>query len=251
MFATCLPETHETHDSAARASAAATPPAHLYRGPDRRQARDHWAHAVFDELDFGVLLLSPLGDVLYANRVARAELAGEHPLRLSERMLKARDVHDAAALQTALDNASRRDLRRLLAIGTAGHRTCISIVPLGAARRDGGILMMLARRETGPSLAVDAFARSQGLTPAETRVLIALCQHVPPREIARRCGVEISTVRSQIGSIRQKTGASNIRALIGQVSGLPPLMSVLGRLMQHEAAEAVDATPAGAQFAAA
>jgi DNA-binding CsgD family transcriptional regulator len=111
--------------------------------------------------------------------------------------------------------------------------------------------MMLARREPGPSLAVDAFARSQGLTAAETRVLISLCQHVPPREIARRCGVEISTVRSQIGSIRQKTGASNIRALIGQVSGLPPLMSVLGRLMQHEAAEAADAAPAGAQFAAA
>jgi len=35
------------------------------------------------------------------------------------------------------------------------------------------------------------------------------------------------------------------------VSGLPLLMSVLGRLMQHEAAEAVDAAPAGAQFAAA
>jgi hypothetical protein len=40
-------------------------------------------------------------------------------------------------------------------------------------------------------------------------------------------GVAFSTVRTQIGNIRQKTGAPSIRALVQQVAVLPPLMGVL------------------------
>ena len=46
-------------------------------------------------------------------------------------------------------------------------------------------------------------------------------------EAAAELGVGIATVRSQIGSIRQKTGAQNIRALVRQVAVLPPLMGAL------------------------
>jgi hypothetical protein len=39
--------------------------------------------------------------------------------------------------------------------------------------------------------------------------------------------VGLSTIRTQIGSIRLKTGASSIRALVRQVALLPPLVSAL------------------------
>jgi DNA-binding CsgD family transcriptional regulator len=41
--------------------------------------------------------------------------------------------------------------------------------------------------------------------------------------------VAISTVRTQIGNLRLKTGAQSIRALVRQVAVLPPLMCALRR----------------------
>ena len=49
----------------------------------------------------------------------------------------------------------------------------------------------------------------------------------PPGEIASGLGVAVSTVRTQIGNLRLKTGAGSIRALVRQVAVLPPLVSVL------------------------
>ncbi len=58
-------------------------------------------------------------------------------------------------------------------------------------------------------------------------MLIALCDGVPPAVAAAQHGVAISTVRTQIGSIRAKTGAASIRDLIHKVASLPPLMTAL------------------------
>ena len=45
--------------------------------------------------------------------------------------------------------------------------------------------------------------------------------------IAERQGVGLATIRTQIGSVRAKTGAASIRALVRQVAMLPPLVSAL------------------------
>ncbi|MFY9510464.1 MAG: helix-turn-helix transcriptional regulator, partial [Rubrivivax sp.] len=91
---------------------------------------------------------------------------------------------------------------------------------------DGGAatMLLLGRRELAEGTAVTGFARSHGLTPAETRVLQALCAGVPPARIADEQGVRISTVRTQIGNLRDKTGARSIRALVRMVSVLPPTL---------------------------
>ena len=109
-------------------------------------------------------------------------------------------------------------------------------------------LLMLGKRQVCESLSVQGFARSHGLTPAETRVLVPLCQGVPPGEVAEMLGVGIATVRSQIGSIRQKTGAESIRALVGQVAMLPPLMGVLRGGMPHDAARLAARRPGEAEI---
>ena len=66
-----------------------------------------------------------------------------------------------------------------------------------------------------------------GLTGAETRVLEQLCAGTEPLRIAALHGVEISTVRTQITCIRQKTGAGDITALVMRVAQLPPMVSAL------------------------
>jgi DNA-binding CsgD family transcriptional regulator len=88
------------------------------------------------------------------------------------------------------------------------------------------VLLMLGKRRVCEALSVDAYARSHGLTLAEARVLERLASGEAPCQAAQVLGVAISTVRTQIGQIRQKTGARSIRALLREIATLPPLMGV-------------------------
>lgn len=232
MFATAFADRSEPRSLPAHDRPTFT---HRYAGPERRAQRD-WLAATLDELDYGMLLLADEGYVLHVNHAARLELDGAHPLQLVGRELRARHPHDVVALHTALQNAAQRGLRKLLTLGDGAHRACVSVVPIGAGQATGEAttLLMLSKRQMCESLSVQGFARSHGLTPAETRVLVALCQGTPPADVAAELGVGIATVRSQIGAIRQKTGAESIRALVQQVAVLPPLMGVLRQALAHD-----------------
>jgi len=204
------------------------PQAHSYSGPERRTGRA-WLAATLDEVDFGMLLLTDTDHVVHANHAARIELDGEHPLQLFGQVLRARHSHDVPALHGALHNAAHRALRKLVTLGEGARRVSVSVVPIGDAQHpgDGATLLMMSKRKTCESLAVQGYARSHGLTGAETRVLMLLCQGLPPACVASDLGVGIATVRTQIGSIRAKTGATSIRELVRQVAVLPPLVGAL------------------------
>jgi DNA-binding CsgD family transcriptional regulator len=66
-------------------------------------------------------------------------------------------------------------------------------------------------------------------------VLEALSAGLHPGEIATRHGVGISTIRSQIGSIRSKTRSDSISALVRQVAVLPPLVGALRSMTEFGA----------------
>jgi DNA-binding CsgD family transcriptional regulator len=186
-----------------------------------------WPAAALDEIDYGLILLDGEDRVAHINHAGRAELDSGHPLQLNGRMLQPPRAQDAAALREALAAARQRGLRRLIPLGTGPHRTNVSVVPLPTPVDPGATLLMLGKRNVCEPLSVHGFARCHGLTAAETRVLVELCEGTPPCEIASGLGVAISTVRTQIGNVRLKTGAASIRALVRQVAVLPPLMGVL------------------------
>ncbi len=203
-----------------------------YEGPERRFATSlawQWLVAMVDEVDYGLVMLSEQGLVLHSNRTARQELDASHPLRLRSSRLTACDGNDALALNAAIKDAAERNLRRLLTLGPAEQRVSLSIVPLARLGSDerAAVLVILGKRQLCAELAVQAFARSHGLTASETRVLAALYEGMSPGRIAERHGVALCTVRTQIGSIRLKTGAASIRDLLRQVATLPPLLGVL------------------------
>ena len=203
-----------------------------YHGPERRtvHARSkHWLAATLDEIDYGMLLLTDEVQAIHVNHAARAELDATHPLQLLGRELRARCPQDVAPLADALHAAAHRGLRKLLTLGEGAQRVSVSVVPLSLpdAASEPVTLVMLGKRQVCEVLSVQGFAHSHGLSAAETRVLAALCSGVPPMRIAAQLGVAISTVRTQIGNIRLKTGAASIRALVQQVAVLPPLMGVL------------------------
>jgi DNA-binding CsgD family transcriptional regulator len=188
-----------------------------------------WYELMLDEIDYGVLLLGGDAQVLHLNHAARCELDAQHPLQLLGRQLRARDAADVVRLHDALHAACERGLRRLLMLGQDGHRVAVAIVPLraGGAGDAAATQLSMGKRQMCGGLGVQWFARSHELTLAETRVLEALSAGLQPNDIAARHGVGISTIRSQIGSIRAKTRSDSIGALVRQVAVLPPLVGAL------------------------
>jgi DNA-binding CsgD family transcriptional regulator len=224
---------HASHGAHAAGHAAAGLQARVgYNGPERRSGSSlltRWLAQMIDEIDYGMLLLSADAQLLHANHAARAELDAGHPLQLLGRTLRARLAQDVAPLHDALA-AAQRGLRRLLTVGGGTQRVSVAVVPLGALGDAGdraATLVVLSKRELCEALSVHWYARAHGLTQAETRVLEGLCRGLQPREIAQAHGVELSTVRTQVGQIRAKTGADSIRGLVAQVARLPPLLSAL------------------------
>jgi DNA-binding CsgD family transcriptional regulator len=196
---------------------------------DDAPALGRWYEMMLDEIDYGVLLLGSESQVLHINHAAHCELDAQHPLQLLGRQLRARDAGDVVRLHDALQAATQRGLRRLLMLGQDGHRVAVAVVPLRTGGPDGQAATQLSmgKRQMCGGLGVQWFARSHDLTLAETRVLEALSEGLQPNDIAARHGVGISTVRSQIGSIRSKTRSDSIGALVRQVAVLPPLVSAL------------------------
>ncbi len=182
---------------------------------------------MLDEIDYGMLLVDATGEVLYTNHAARRELDHDHPLQLSGKQLVTAVSGEAGLLQDAL-TAAHRGLRKLLTLGSGVQLVAISVVPLNEPGLPAGAtLLVLGKRNVCEQLSVQGYARAVSLTPAETRVLEMLCAGVQPAEIATRQGVAVSTVRTQIGSIRAKTSAKSIRELVRQVAVLPPLVGAL------------------------
>lgn len=188
-----------------------------------------WFGSMLDEIDYGMVLLDDRLEVLHANHVALQELDEHHPLRIAGSALRAKRLGDQAVLNEALQSAADRGLRRLLQVGESPHLVNVAVVPLAPAGigHAAAMLVMLGKRVVCGELAVQWFARNHALTHAETRVLLALCDGREPSDIACAQGTSLHTVRTQISSVRAKTGASNIRSLLRQVAMLPPLVSAL------------------------
>ncbi len=192
-----------------------------------------WFALILDQIDYGIVAVDGDGRLLHANRAARHELQGRHPLRIDRRQVCARRADDQSHLERAVVGASARGLRSLLTLGDAEGGASVAIVPIPAAgpaaggTPRGAALLVVGRQAVCEELSAQGFARSHGLTLAEAQVLQRLCGGAQPNEIATLQCVAVSTIRSQIVSIRSKTGARNIGALVRQVAALPPLVSAL------------------------
>jgi DNA-binding CsgD family transcriptional regulator len=192
----------------------------------------HWYAAMLDHVDYGMLLVRNDGSLIHMNCVAREALSDEHALFADHQRIGARRTDDAQRLADALAGAAR-GLRRLLTLGGPACSSSVAVIPLPAT--DGAAepvtLLVLGKRRVCEDLSVQMFARIHDLTPGEGDVLTALCGGDKPSAIARRRGVALSTVRSQVANIRIKTRAGSVAALVRQVSALPPIVPALQGMM--------------------
>ena len=89
------------------------------------------------------------------------------------------------------------------------------------------MLAILGKERVCGPLATHWFGRQHRLTPAESNVLRELLSGLPPRTIAERNGVALSTVRTHIASILDKTASRNVRQLLLSAATLPSVVPVV------------------------
>jgi DNA-binding CsgD family transcriptional regulator len=208
-----------------------------YSGPERRTSNaslTRWLMLMLDEMDHGLLLVNAAGALRHANQLALQELGRGTNLQLVNGRVQAHHSEEQTSLTQALID-SARGRRCLLNLGHNGDALPVAVVPMPAAQQDGEslALLMLGKRHSCEALTVDFFARTKGLTGAEANVLQALCSGLRPKEVARQFGVAVSTVRSQISSIRTKTHTASIQDLVNRVAVLPPITPVMKAPLSH------------------
>jgi DNA-binding CsgD family transcriptional regulator len=195
------------------------------RSPDGADGRlCHLLIRALDEVDYGVALLRADGHVLHMNDAARRRLEAGLGLALSGACLYARHAHAAARFADALRAAAQAGSRCMVDVGNGEGEAeeLVALVPM-----EPHVAALLLGRTGHEDLAIEHFAHMHHLTPAEGRVLAALNAGASPTAIALAQGVKLSTVRSQIGAIREKTGAPSIMGLLRLVAGLPPMVNAL------------------------
>lgn len=183
---------------------------------------------VFDEIDYGMLLLDGQGRILHANHLARHELAQRRLLRACSGSLMGNTPEHSERIQQALD-AALRGQRRLVLMREGDRDLSMAFTPLSHPLEDDvpTVLVVLSRQNVCDNLAVRMFARALALSPTEEVVLLALCRGLDINEIAAENGVAVSTIRSQIKTLREKAGASSIRRLLQRINSLPPVVPAL------------------------
>jgi DNA-binding NarL/FixJ family response regulator len=87
------------------------------------------------------------------------------------------------------------------------------------------VLVMIGRRTLCTPLGLELLALQHRLTWAEQRVLRAIVGGSAVRDIAVDNGVAVSTIRTQVQSIRDKLGVGNIDALLLIAARIPPVPS--------------------------
>ena len=205
--------------------------------------------AIPDEIDYGMIVVNRDAAVQYRNRAAHRELLEHRALSVVHGVLRVHDLREARAVEEAIHAAADRGLRRMLTLDGGQGPQSVAFVPIGPApafsdapsgatapvaappltsvRRSALVLVLLGKRGVCAPLSADVFARYHGLTNSETSVLSGLVQGHLPSTIARLHGVALSTVRTQLQSIRNKTGARRVQEIVARMASLPPLVTTL------------------------
>ena len=190
---------------------------------------------MLDEIDYGLMVLGAGARILLANQLARLELGGERFVRRRRDKLAASTARHGSKLEAALGNI-RRGQRSLVTLSGSDGELALSFVPLnsGAQTADAPLaLVILGKRDACEALTLQHYGQLHGLTGAEQALLPAILRGLSVEAIAQQQCVALSTVRTQLGSIREKTGATSLRMLMARLTSLPPIRASHKLLQAH------------------
>ncbi|HKY80952.1 MAG TPA: helix-turn-helix transcriptional regulator [Sphingobium sp.] len=184
-------------------------------------------HATLDMVGHGVFILGPGGILTECNRAGERMLRRGDALLLRNRHVKARDVLDDDALQTALKAAAAADGSRASAIFLHREQGMPYVLSVAAARiGDVRQIILIASHPDDRDASLTSRIRAlYGLTNAEAEVAQALTTGKPLEQLAAERGVALNTVRTQMKAIYAKLDCSRQSELVARISQLPRLGS--------------------------
>ena len=186
-------------------------------------------------LTIGLVLIDPTGAVVFANREA-LRLAGSGVLQIGERLV-ATASRDRRAVDRLLAGASGDQPQGgVTLIGLEQARPIsVTVVPAPAASSLAGsphilpplgpeqvAVVYLADPSRQPALSARALRAAYGLTPAETKLAIALARGADLSEYAEAHGISRHTARALLARARAKLGATSQRELVRLLLALAP-----------------------------
>lgn len=186
------------------------------------------SRSLLDTLRLPLMLVTGTRRLLHANPPAAQMLSRGDPVHAHGGLLACFDPQSDKALEAGLaalfspagqPSAEARQARRLVSLRCRDGRPVAAVMlAIGRGRspvdgRDRRLaLLAIAEPETaGQEYLMEA---TFGLTPAEARIAAMIASGRAPNECAARLDVRISTVRSQLASIYQKTGATGRADLV-------------------------------------
>jgi DNA-binding CsgD family transcriptional regulator len=183
---------------------------------------------VLDEIDHGLMLVDLTGRVLHANHPARCELASAQALCEQGGMLAGSDDGRQRQIRQALKDAAH-DGRSIVELEHHDNPLSLAFIPMASlpGGRIDTVLIMCSKRQNCASLTMQMFARANRLTRAEQNVLRQLCDGHRAEEIAGLQGIRVSTVRTHIKSVREKTGSSSVREIVHRLARMPQVVSAV------------------------
>ena len=173
----------------------------------------------FECLPRPTLLLHPDGAIERINAAARALLGERHCLRIAYGRLVGFSGRASEKFEDALARAtSGHPSRVVVTVLDAGTQLWqVEIVPMqidSPSKSADPLLMVTVHAPVRPDRGIVALARIFGLTCAEVRVLAHLAEDRTPNEIGAALGLSVTTVRTHLQSLFQKTGARRQPELI-------------------------------------
>jgi DNA-binding CsgD family transcriptional regulator len=184
---------------------------------------------MLDEIDYGLMVLGDDARIVLANQGARLELGGERFVRRRQDKLAASSPRHSSKIDAALANVWRGQ-RSLVTLDGSDGELALSFVPLNSSAQFAApapdtpfALVILGKRDACEALTLQQYGEIHGLSRAEQALLPAIIRGLSTKAIAQQQGVATNTVRVQLGSIREKTGAKSLRTLMARLTSLPPV----------------------------
>ncbi|MDD5299248.1 MAG: helix-turn-helix transcriptional regulator [Gallionella sp.] len=187
------------------------------------------SYAALDRIGTGVLLVGGDRSILFANRAAKNLLADDDGLSLRKLgagalgRLFSGDVKTQADIDTALSNAIEpmaqavphfaQSVRVRRPSGQLPYALQFSSLAnnneFGEDKDAPQAIIFISDPAQEIQVDPELLRKTYGLTPAEIRVAVTLCQEGSIEEVAAKAGVSVSTAKSQLRQVYQKTGVDN------------------------------------------
>ena len=174
--------------------------------------------ATVEALTVGVVLVDENSKIVHTNAAATAMLATGHPIMVRQGRIAVQSTTTTNTLQSAVTQAAKDEV----ALGqkgigipipqSGGDPLVIHVLPLRRSRVRSGLIqravavLFVASASAPPRLPHDALIQLYDLTPAEVRVFELICEGQTPAAISALLGIAVSTVKTHLFHVFEKTG---------------------------------------------